>query len=93
MSASVDVLFREDQVNFRGFMRTLAHFRPIEDNEKNKDPNVEPLNSRTNKLQCESAVAVTVLEASELISEKLVHTSRPDGYAYEFIILLFRGVE
>uniref|UniRef100_A0A3B4B5A7 EF-hand domain-containing protein n=1 Tax=Periophthalmus magnuspinnatus TaxID=409849 RepID=A0A3B4B5A7_9GOBI len=41
----------EDQVNFRGFMRTLAHFRPIEDNEKNKNaaPS-EPLNSRTNKL-------------------------------------------
>ncbi|KAG9336757.1 hypothetical protein JZ751_003105 [Albula glossodonta] len=30
---------------------TLAHFRPIEDNEKNKDPTAsEPLNSRTNKL-------------------------------------------
>ncbi|XP_028981460.1 calcineurin B homologous protein 1 isoform X1 [Esox lucius] len=44
-------LDREDQVNFRGFMRTLAHFRPIEDNEKNKDPTAsEPLNSRTNKL-------------------------------------------
>uniref|UniRef100_A0A2I3HJU0 EF-hand domain-containing protein n=1 Tax=Nomascus leucogenys TaxID=61853 RepID=A0A2I3HJU0_NOMLE len=27
----------EDRVNFRGFMRTLAHFRPIEDNEKSKD--------------------------------------------------------
>uniref|UniRef100_A0A8C5GVC4 EF-hand domain-containing protein n=1 Tax=Gouania willdenowi TaxID=441366 RepID=A0A8C5GVC4_GOUWI len=41
----------EDQVNFRGFMRTLAHFRPIEDNEKNKNPPTsEPLNSRTNKL-------------------------------------------
>ncbi|MCJ8730991.1 hypothetical protein PDJAM_G00190620 [Pangasius djambal] len=40
----------EDQVNFRGFMRTLAHFRPVEDNEKNKDPNIEPLNSRSNKL-------------------------------------------
>ncbi|TST98561.1 Calcineurin B homologous protein 1 [Bagarius yarrelli] len=40
----------EDQVNFRGFMRTLAHFRPVEDNEKNKDPNIEPLNSRNNKL-------------------------------------------
>ncbi|XP_053701045.1 calcineurin B homologous protein 1 [Synchiropus splendidus] len=40
----------EDQVNFRGFMRTLAHFRPIEDNEKNKNPSSEPLNSRTNKL-------------------------------------------
>uniref|UniRef100_A0A8C6Y595 EF-hand domain-containing protein n=1 Tax=Naja naja TaxID=35670 RepID=A0A8C6Y595_NAJNA len=34
-------------VNFRGFMRTLAHFRPIEDNEKSKDQNgPEPLNSR-----------------------------------------------
>ncbi|XP_023590905.1 calcineurin B homologous protein 1 isoform X2 [Trichechus manatus latirostris] len=42
---------REDQVNFRGFMRTLAHFRPIEDNEKSKDVNgPEPLNSRSNKL-------------------------------------------
>lgn len=40
----------EDQVNFRGFMRTLAHFRPIEDNEKNKNLSTEPLNSRTNKL-------------------------------------------
>nr|AAQ97760.1 calcium binding protein P22 [Danio rerio] len=40
----------EDQVNFRGFMRTLAHFRPVEDNEKNKDLTGEPLNSRTNKL-------------------------------------------
>uniref|UniRef100_A0A673BT28 EF-hand domain-containing protein n=1 Tax=Sphaeramia orbicularis TaxID=375764 RepID=A0A673BT28_9TELE len=41
----------EDQVNFRGFMRTLAHFRPIEDNEKNKNSSAsEPLNSRTNKL-------------------------------------------
>uniref|UniRef100_A0A6I8NEF8 EF-hand domain-containing protein n=1 Tax=Ornithorhynchus anatinus TaxID=9258 RepID=A0A6I8NEF8_ORNAN len=44
----------EDQVNFRGFMRTLAHFRPIEDNEKSKDVNgPEPLNSRSNKLHCE----------------------------------------
>ncbi|XP_042593428.1 LOW QUALITY PROTEIN: calcineurin B homologous protein 1 [Cyprinus carpio] len=41
----------EDQVNFRGFMRTLAHFRPVEDNEKNnKAPTSgEPLNSRANK--------------------------------------------
>lgn len=47
-------IFREDQVNFRGFMRTLAHFRPIEDNEKNKNASAsEPLNSRTNKLLCE----------------------------------------
>uniref|UniRef100_A0A8C3U9X4 Calcineurin like EF-hand protein 1 n=1 Tax=Catharus ustulatus TaxID=91951 RepID=A0A8C3U9X4_CATUS len=42
----------EDQVNFRGFMRTLAHFRPIEDNEKSKDQNgPEPLNSRSNNCQ------------------------------------------
>lgn len=35
-------------------MRTLAHFRPIEDNEKNKNAAAsEPLNSRTNKLLCE----------------------------------------
>ncbi|GCC18877.1 hypothetical protein chiPu_0018101 [Chiloscyllium punctatum] len=41
----------EDQVNFRGFMRTLAHFRPIEESDKSKDPRVpEPLNSRNNKL-------------------------------------------
>lgn len=47
------LFFREDQVNFRGFMRTLAHFRPIEDNEKNKNAAAsEPLNSRTNKLLC-----------------------------------------
>ena len=32
-------------------MRTLAHFQPIEDNEKSKDVNgPEPLNSRSNKL-------------------------------------------
>uniref|UniRef100_A0A2I2YIN4 EF-hand domain-containing protein n=1 Tax=Gorilla gorilla gorilla TaxID=9595 RepID=A0A2I2YIN4_GORGO len=42
----------EDQVNFRGFLQTLAHFRTIEDNEKSKDVNgPEPLNSRSNKLQ------------------------------------------
>ncbi|KAM7325415.1 hypothetical protein ACRRTK_015668 [Alexandromys fortis] len=41
----------EDQISFRGFMRTLAHFRPIEDNEKSKDVNgPEPLNSRSHKL-------------------------------------------
>uniref|UniRef100_A0A3Q2U2B7 Calcineurin-like EF-hand protein 1 n=1 Tax=Fundulus heteroclitus TaxID=8078 RepID=A0A3Q2U2B7_FUNHE len=51
MCRRVVVSFREDQVNFKGFMRTLAHFRPIEDNEKNKNPPTsEPLNSRTNKL-------------------------------------------
>uniref|UniRef100_A0A2K5LSV4 Uncharacterized protein n=1 Tax=Cercocebus atys TaxID=9531 RepID=A0A2K5LSV4_CERAT len=38
----------EDQVNFRGFLQTLAHFRTIEDNEKSKDVNgPEPLNSRS----------------------------------------------
>uniref|UniRef100_A0A2K5HGB7 EF-hand domain-containing protein n=1 Tax=Colobus angolensis palliatus TaxID=336983 RepID=A0A2K5HGB7_COLAP len=42
----------EDQVNFRGFLQTLAHFRTIEDNEKSKDVNgPEPLNSRSNKLR------------------------------------------
>lgn len=41
----------EDQVNFRGFMRTLAHFRPIEDNGKSTDGGSEPLNSRSNKLR------------------------------------------
>ncbi|KAL2303549.1 hypothetical protein Nmel_008821, partial [Mimus melanotis] len=47
----------EDQVNFRGFMRTLAHFRPIEDNEKSKDQNgPEPLNSRSNKLHYQAIV-------------------------------------
>ncbi|KAM6913021.1 calcineurin B homologous protein 1 [Xenentodon cancila] len=41
----------EDQVNFRGFMRTLAHFRPIDDNEKKSAASSElPLNSRANKL-------------------------------------------
>ncbi|MBW02515.1 Calcineurin B homologous protein 1, partial [Eschrichtius robustus] len=51
MSFLLSFLIREDQVNFRGFMRTLAHFRPIEDNEKSKDVNgPEPLNSRSNKL-------------------------------------------
>lgn len=50
-------LISEDQVNFRGFMRTLAHFRPIEDNEKSKDVNgPEPLNSRSNKLHCKEIV-------------------------------------
>ncbi|MBZ3882614.1 Calcineurin B homologous protein 1 [Sciurus carolinensis] len=40
----------EDQVNFRGFIRILAHFRPID--AKSKDGNgSEPLNSRINKLR------------------------------------------
>lgn len=46
-------------MNFRGFMRTLAHFRPIEDNEKNKNAATsEPLNSRTNKLLCECGTSL-----------------------------------
>lgn len=46
-------------MNFRGFMRTLAHFRPIEDNEKNKNAATsEPLNSRTNKLLCEWEISL-----------------------------------
>ncbi|CAM9879309.1 calcineurin B homologous protein 1 [Petromyzon marinus] len=41
----------EDQVNFRGFMRTLAHFRPV-DTVKEKDPNAPAaLNSRASKLK------------------------------------------
>uniref|UniRef100_A0A4X2JTJ2 EF-hand domain-containing protein n=1 Tax=Vombatus ursinus TaxID=29139 RepID=A0A4X2JTJ2_VOMUR len=45
----------EDQVNFRGFVRILAHFRPIEDNEKSKDVNgPEALNSQSNKLHFHS---------------------------------------
>lgn len=56
-------------------MRTLAHFRPVEDNEKNKDPTIEPLNSRNNKLLCESVVTAMVIEASELISEAFTHTA------------------
>lgn len=51
-------------------MRTLAHFRPVEDNEKNKVPNIEPLNSRNNKLLCESAVSM-----DELLTEKRVQTA------------------
>lgn len=46
-------------------MRTLAHFRPIEDNEKNKNPSAtEPLNSRTNKLLCECWGVTGIILAS-----------------------------
>nr|XP_034491234.1 calcineurin B homologous protein 1-like [Marmota flaviventris] len=42
----------EDQVNFRGFIRILAHFRLIDNDVKNKDViGSEPLNSRINKLR------------------------------------------
>lgn len=40
----------EDTVNFRQFMRTLAHFRPFK---KSKDT-PEALNSREEKLRCEA---------------------------------------
>ncbi|KAM9577761.1 calcineurin B homologous protein 1-like [Trichechus inunguis] len=41
----------EDQVNFCGFIRTLAYFRPIGLSKESKDVNrPEPLNSRINKL-------------------------------------------
>lgn len=36
-----------DRVNFRQFMRVLAHFRPIKKNKENR------LNSREEKLKCE----------------------------------------
>ncbi|XP_062040337.1 calcineurin B homologous protein 1-like [Lepus europaeus] len=42
----------EDEVNFRVFIRILAHFRPISDKENSKDAKgPEPLNSRSNKLR------------------------------------------
>uniref|UniRef100_A0A8C4QBT5 Calcineurin-like EF-hand protein 1 n=1 Tax=Eptatretus burgeri TaxID=7764 RepID=A0A8C4QBT5_EPTBU len=40
----------EDQVNFRGFMRTLAHFLPVEEGTRNASPR-EALNSRDSKLR------------------------------------------
>ncbi|XP_008563531.1 PREDICTED: calcineurin B homologous protein 2, partial [Galeopterus variegatus] len=41
------------QVDFAGFARVLAHFRPVDDEDiGNRDPKQpEPLNSRTNKLR------------------------------------------
>lgn len=41
-------LIKDDVVNFKDFVRVLAHFRPIK---KNADKN--PLNSREDKLRCE----------------------------------------
>lgn len=76
----------EDQVNFRGFMRTLAHFRPIEDNEKNKDPAVsEPLNSRTNKLLCESTPLT--LHRRSHYTAPLGHRLVPEPLAHWFLNL------
>uniref|UniRef100_UPI00358E8CB2 calcineurin B homologous protein 1 n=1 Tax=Myxine glutinosa TaxID=7769 RepID=UPI00358E8CB2 len=40
----------DDQVNFRGFMRTLAHFLPVEEGTQNASPR-EALNSRDSKLR------------------------------------------
>jgi hypothetical protein len=46
---------RSQGVDFAGFVRVLAHFRPVDDEEiGNRDPKQpEPLNSRMNKLCCE----------------------------------------
>uniref|UniRef100_A0A8C6RD67 Calcineurin-like EF hand protein 2 n=1 Tax=Nannospalax galili TaxID=1026970 RepID=A0A8C6RD67_NANGA len=43
------------QVDFAGFARVLAHFRPVDEEEAaTRDPkDPEPLNSRMNKLRCE----------------------------------------
>lgn len=41
------IYFQDDVVNFKDFVRVLAHFRPIK---KNADKN--PLNSREDKLRC-----------------------------------------
>uniref|UniRef100_A0A2K5DDU2 Calcineurin like EF-hand protein 2 n=1 Tax=Aotus nancymaae TaxID=37293 RepID=A0A2K5DDU2_AOTNA len=39
------------RVDFPGFVRVLAHFRPVEDEDTDQDPKKpEPLNSRRNKL-------------------------------------------
>lgn len=42
-------------MDFPGFVRVLAHFRPIDDEDPGmRDPKEpEPLNSRMNKLRCE----------------------------------------
>lgn len=42
-------------MDFAGFARVLAHFRPVdEDDATTRDPKQpEPLNSRMNKLRCE----------------------------------------
>ncbi|KAF3814182.1 hypothetical protein GH733_017798 [Mirounga leonina] len=43
------------RVDFPGFVRVLAHFRPVDDEDPGmRDPKEpEPLNSRMNKLRCE----------------------------------------
>ncbi|XP_069342043.1 calcineurin B homologous protein 2 [Eulemur rufifrons] len=43
---------RSQRVDFSGFVRVLAHFRPTEEDSEIRDPNKpEPLNSRMNKLR------------------------------------------
>ena len=46
---------RNLRLDFPGFVRVLAHFRPIDDEDPGiRDPKEpEPLNSRMNKLRCE----------------------------------------
>ncbi|XP_068801993.1 calcineurin B homologous protein 1 isoform X3 [Struthio camelus] len=75
----------EDQVNFRGFMRTLAHFRPIEDNEKSKDQNgPEPLNSRSNKLHCKK------YEPSYTIAFRLYDLDKDDKISRDELLQVLR---
>lgn len=78
-------------------MRTLAHFRPIEDNEKSKDVNgPEPLNSRSNKLHCKEhpfcGLAYFLLSPiiSVLVYSFNIYKSSPWGQAeLEFPVYLF----
>ncbi|XP_078714209.1 calcineurin B homologous protein 1-like isoform X2 [Lampetra fluviatilis] len=64
---------REDQVNFRRFMATLAHFRPM-DGQKNVEAN-EALNSRSNKLKF--AFKLYDLDNDDKISrQELLHVLR-----------------
>lgn len=56
------------RVDFPGFVRVLAHFRPVDDeDEGNRDPKEpEPLNSRMNKLRCEFVSTPPPSETPEL---------------------------
>ena len=77
-------------------MRTLAHFRPIEDNEKNKNAAAsEPLNSRTNKLLCECSARshgcvpvelVTGIVKIHRISLKSAYCICSDLYIYLYLV-------
>ncbi|XP_032803460.2 calcineurin B homologous protein 1-like [Petromyzon marinus] len=66
-------IYGEDQVNFRRFMATLAHFRPM-DGQKNGEAN-EALNSRSNKLKF--AFKLYDLDNDDKISrQELLHVLR-----------------